>query len=98
MNLGFYNIDCMEGMKKYPDKFFDIAIVDPPYFSGPEGRNFYGRAISPIGVQRIYKKCSAWQIPGCEYFDELFKVSVNQIIFGCNYFKYQFGPGQPKNP
>lgn len=94
MNLGFYNKDCMEGMKEYPDKFFDIAIVDPPYFSGPERRGFYGRAISPIGVQRVYKKSSTWQVPSSDYFNELFRVSNNQIIFGCNYFKYQFGPGR----
>lgn len=28
---GFYNMDCMEGMKEFPDKFFDLAVVDPPY-------------------------------------------------------------------
>ena len=31
MDFGFYNMDCMEGMKKFPDKYFDLAIVDPPY-------------------------------------------------------------------
>lgn len=34
-----YNMDCMEGMKHFPDKFFELAIVDPPYFSGPEKRH-----------------------------------------------------------
>ena len=51
----FENADCMEGMKQYPDKYFDIAIVDPPYFSGPERREYYGRKRSPIGVQRFYE-------------------------------------------
>ncbi len=54
MELGYYNMDCMDGMKQFPDKYFDLAIVDPPYFSGLERRNYYGRKVSPIGVQRLY--------------------------------------------
>ena len=42
MDYGYYNMDCMEGMKQFPDKYFDIAITDPPYFSGPERRGYYG--------------------------------------------------------
>lgn len=45
---GYYNVDCMEGMKHFPDKYFDLAIVDPPYFSGPERREYYGRAVSTM--------------------------------------------------
>ena len=56
IDFGYYNLDCMIGMKEFPDKFFDLAIVDPPYFSGPERRSYYGRKISPIGVQRLYEK------------------------------------------
>jgi site-specific DNA-methyltransferase (adenine-specific) len=37
---GFYNMDCMEGMKQFPDGFFDLAIVDPPYGDG--GQNIGG--------------------------------------------------------
>ena len=33
-----YNMDCMKGMAQFPDGFFDLAVVDPPYFSGPERR------------------------------------------------------------
>ena len=36
LDFGFYNMDCMEGMKEFPDKYFDLAVVDPPYFSGPD--------------------------------------------------------------
>lgn len=36
LDFGFYNMDCMEGMKQFPDKFFDLAIVDPPYGSGQQ--------------------------------------------------------------
>lgn len=94
LEFGFYNMDCMEGMKEFPDKFFDLAIVDPPYFSGPERREYYGEKISPIGVQRIYQKSAAWEVPGKEYFDELNRVSKHQIIWGCNYFDYHFSPGR----
>lgn len=93
-NNKFYNMGCMEGMKKFPDKHFDLAIVDPPYFSGPEQRGFYGRRVSPIGVSRHYDKLDTWQIPEKEYFEELFRVSKNQIIWGCNYFNYHFKPGR----
>ena len=91
---GFYNMDCMEGMKRFPDKHFDLAIVDPPYFSGPERRGYYGRRISPIGVNRHYKQSEHWQVPDKEYFNELFRVSKHQIIWGCNYYSYPFGPGR----
>ena len=37
-----YNMDCMKGMAQFPDGFFDLAVVDPPYFSGPERRGYYG--------------------------------------------------------
>ena len=90
----FKNMDCMTEMVKFPDNHFDVAIVDPPYYSGPEKRKFYGRKISPIGVQRIYDKSTSWSVPEREYFDELFRISKNQIIFGCNYFDYPFGSGR----
>lgn len=89
-----YNQDCMDGMKEIPDKFFDLAIVDPPYFSGPERRGFYGRHVSPIGVQRHYEKSENWSVPTTEYFNELIRVSKEQIVWGCNYFNYPFGAGR----
>lgn len=94
MDFGYYNMDCMDGMKEFPDGYFDLAIVDPPYFSGPERRGFYGKKISPIGVQRIYEKSECWQVPDENYFKELFRVSKEQIIWGCNYFEYPFRPGR----
>lgn len=86
--------DCMDYLPQFPDKYFDIAVVDPPYFSGPEKRNYYGRAISPIGVQRHYKPSDEWNIPDKAYFDELSRTSKHQIIWGCNYFDYSFGSGR----
>ncbi len=91
-----YNRDCVEALKEFSDNQFDLAIVDPPYFSGPEKRGFYGHKVSPIGVKRkSYKKIDKWEVPSTEYFDELFRVSKNQIIWGINYFgDYQFGAGR----
>lgn len=95
MSDGYYNLDCMQGMKHFPDKYFDLAIVDPPYFSGPERREYYGRAVSSIGVKRrLYHKMDTWEVPGEDYFKELFRVSKEQIVWGCNYFDYPFGPGR----
>jgi len=67
----------MELMKRYPDKYFDLAIVDPPY----------GIGISSNPVRQQHQK-KDWDnaIPNKEYFDELFRVSKNQIIWGGNYF------------
>lgn len=86
--------DCMEYLPQFPDKYFDIAVVDPPYFSGPEKRNYYGRTVSSIGVQRHCKPSDEWRVPDKAYFDELARVSKHQIIWGCNYFDYYFGSGR----
>ena len=94
MDYGYYNMDCMEGMRRFPDKYFDIAITDPPYFSGPERRGYYGRKVSPIGVQRRYEPSENWEVPGEDYFRELERVSKHQIIWGCNYFDRNFPTGR----
>lgn len=75
------NEDNMELMKRYPDKHFDLAIVDPPY-----GINA-GKMTMGTGKHN-FKKGKDWDsdIPNKEYFDELFRVSKNQIIWGGNYF------------
>ena len=89
-----YNVDCMEGMKKFPDKYFDLAVVDPPYFSGPERRGYYGSKESKIGVHRDYHISPEWKMPDKAYFEELNRVSNKYIIWGCNYFKWDFAPGR----
>lgn len=45
MEHGYYNMDCMEGMRQFPDDYFSLAIVDPPYFSGPNKRGYYGHSL-----------------------------------------------------
>ena len=113
LDFGFYNMDCMEGMKQFPNKYFYLAVVDPPYgdASGNEGggtgtgseNGSIGTSIHKLGnagawsqmvggwsIQNgrdmggeIHKKIVAWDVaPKQEYFDELFRVSRNQIIWG----------------
>lgn len=78
-----YNMDCLEGMKQYPDKCFDLAIVDPPYGLPKDSSNDRG-----IFKNRIFSgNIEHWdKAPDKSYFDELFRVSKNQIIWGGNYF------------
>lgn len=80
-----YNIDCMDYMKKCPDKQFDLAIVDPPYGIGEDWKKRNKGAIFP---QTTYKNN---EIPSAEYFYELKRVSRNQIIFGYNYYTQYLG-------
>ena len=145
MAIVFENRDCLEAMKEFPDKFFDLAIVDPPYGDGkggngggrfggmfqssingqntrrPTGGGYHGKYYH--GMEQVWgvvrqvqtpflenpssvdgggerakrtggtwaskyaKKIIAWDIaPPKEYFEELFRISRNQIIFGGNYF------------
>ena len=77
-----YNMDCIAGMKEYPNKYFDLAIVDPPYGIGAE--NHAGSAEN--GWKQWDKKDWDSSIPNKDYFTELFRVSKNQIIWGGNYF------------
>lgn len=78
-----YNIDCIEGMKKYSDNHFQLAIVDPPYGIGDTWSKSRKDRFYKKGKLHSYQNESA---PGKEYFDELFRVSENQIIWGGNYF------------
>lgn len=88
-------MDCMEGMAQFPDGFFDLAVVDPPYYSGPERRGYYGSKESRTGVRRHdYLISPAWKIPERSYFDELRRVAKHYIVWGCNYFDYEFAPGR----
>ena len=86
--ITFYNENSIEAMKRYPDNYFDLAIPDPPYFNGPNRRKFYGTSRSTRKIRRVeYPILPEWTVPGKRYFDELFRVSKHQIIWGVNYFK-----------
>jgi site-specific DNA-methyltransferase (adenine-specific) len=82
-SVRFHNVDCMEFMKTIPDNFYDLAIVDPPY--GISINESIGRR---KGDKHSGRKKAIWdkQPPQKQYFDELFRVSKNQIIWGANYF------------
>ena len=91
MNVA-YNMDCMEYMKTLPDNAFDLAVVDPPYGIGVLSMNYTASgAIRTHGhaaaKRRDYRKQGEWDIkPDKAYFDELFRVSRKQIVWGGNYF------------
>ena len=89
-----YNVDCMEYMRSLPDEAFDLAVADPPYFSGPERRGYYGCKVSPIGVKQDYPVSPKWDIPSVDFFSELERVSKHYIVWGCNYFDYRFAHGR----
>ncbi len=86
MDFGFYNMDCMVGMKEFPDKYFDLAIVDPPYGIAECGSKNHTR--SKLAKAKNYKGYTGGDLssPDKVYFDELIRVSKNQIIFGANHF------------
>lgn len=76
--IEYFNEDCMVGMARYPDKHFDLAIVDPPYgvgnFTQSDRKNKYGDYV--------------WneEIPTDKYFEELKRISKRRIIWGANYY------------
>ena len=90
-----FNIDCMEGMAKYPDKYFELAIVDPPYGIGFGKFNRTNKTSNGTRYKANKYHHSNWDnsIPNEMYFDELFRVSKNQIIWGGNYFPYIWNYG-----
>ena len=86
MNL--INDDCMNILPKYEDNYFDLAIVDPPYgiADNPSRHKGSGKLKNRILNQNADKFAKWDKAPSKEYFDELFRVSKNQIIWGGNYF------------
>ena len=74
--------DCLEVMKGMPDKSVDLVLTDPPYGIGEDER-----VADSVG-RREWKEENRWDlsIPSKEYFDEIFRVSKEQIIWGGNYF------------
>jgi len=82
--------DCMDFMAKFPDKFFDLAIVDPPYGSSENNIKRTGGTWNKkyYTSGQKYTKTVDWDIkPPREYFSELFRTSKNSIIWGGNYFE-----------
>jgi site-specific DNA-methyltransferase (adenine-specific) len=85
-----YNVDCMELMAQYPDKYFDLAVVDPPYGLDLANMNMgVGKSKKASKIQNRKWESKDWDkaTPTREYFEELFRVTKNQIIWGGNYFE-----------
>jgi len=78
------NRDCMDAMREFPDNFFELAIVDPPYGIGRDGSK---KTTSKHGGRKAHK-FKGWDNarPGDDFFKELRRVSKNQIVWGANYF------------
>ena len=85
MRSKVFLLDCMEGMKYTPDKFYDLAVVDPPYGIGEDGLKNHSRGNKAKPTLYTPKKWDK-ETPSDDYFDELVRVSKNQIIWGGNYF------------
>lgn len=79
------NDDCMNIMPKYEDNYFDLAIVDPPYGIKEDGKSNHSRGLLAETTKFTPKDWDK-DSPDKSYFDELFRVSKNQIIFGANHF------------
>jgi len=81
--LSLFHADCMQIMKQYPDKYFDLAIVDPPYGIDDKLQfHLTGTAKNKMYSEKRWDK----KTPEADYWKELFRVSKNQIVFGGNYF------------
>ena len=78
-------MDCMEGMKNTPNKYYDLAVVDPPYGIGISSAGGYYHVKGKGQANPHTKKDWDNEIPPREYWDELFRVSKNQIVWGGNY-------------
>ena len=76
----FFNADCMDIMRQYPDKYFDLAIVDPPYNIASQQKRGVGSRIDKSGKMNNWNNAT----PPPEYFIELFRVSKGQVIWGAN--------------
>ena len=89
-----FNEDCMIGMERYPDKYFDLAVVDPPYGIGEDGRKTKGREgfVKQKNGSKRFLPAKKYKAAGYDdkspdqfYFNELIRVSKKQIICGENY-------------
>jgi site-specific DNA-methyltransferase (adenine-specific) len=94
-NITLYQGDCMEYMTELDDKAFDLAVVDPPYGIGESGKANASRG--KLAVAKDYKPFAGGDLtaPPVEYFDNLRRVSGDQIIWGANHFIDRIALGSP---
>lgn len=101
LDFGYYCMNCMDGMKEFPDKYFDIAIVDPEQGRKEHGGKNRSGYVKQKNGSKIFVKDGQYinrgwdyEPAGKEYFDELIRVSKHQIIWGVNYFDYPLTGGR----
>lgn len=101
LDFGYYCMNCMDGMKEFPDKYFDIAIVDPEQGRKEHGGKNRSGYVKQKNGSKIFVKDGQYinrgwdyEPAGKEYFDELMRVSKHQIIWGVNYFDYLLTGGR----
>lgn len=103
--INIYHGDSLSAMESMEDKKYGLAICDPPYFSGPEKRGYYGNKTgkskhSKTGIgQRVkrvqYPISTKWERPTADYFNLIQDISNDQIIWGINYFiNKSYAPGR----
>ena len=93
-NITLYNADCMEIMKGFADNQFDLALVDPPYGIGISSAGGYYHVKGKGQANPHTKKDWDNGIPTAEYWEELFRVSKNQIVWGGNYMTEFLSPSR----
>lgn len=88
--IKLYNEDCLQAMRLMSDKQFDLAIVDPPYGIGAGSKKFINGTSKTV---KDYYKDNDWdkERPSKEYFEQLKRISKNQIVWGGNYFADYLG-------
>ena len=80
--ITLYQADCMKMLPQIPDKYYQLCICDPPYGIGDTTTSAGNKLRSTKHKRVTWNK----EIPSAEYFEQLYRVSENQIIWGCNYF------------
>lgn len=101
MNVA-YCMDCMKAMRQMPDKCFDLCVADPPYGRKEHGGKCRSGYVTQKNGTKLFVQDGRYEkknwdtaVPPHEYFEQLFRVSKNQIIWGCNYFTAEcFGSGR----
>ena len=92
-----YNMDCMQGMKEFPDGFFDLAICDPPYgikrFMRSDCEADFTADKTPSRLRKYgsMETVNRW-CPTTEYFKELFRIAKHSIIWGYNHLSDMLPP------
>jgi len=95
MKIKLNNQDCLEAMRQMTDNQFDLAIVDPPYGIDVANDSRFGKKGNKAAAKTKDYEKKDWDkgVPTQEYFEQLFRVSKNQIIWGINYYPFDFLTG-----